>query len=571
MTCDVLTPTTPIDSIITHSNDAQNTSRIPAPPSAQLPPPKAIRRKPVGSRSTVLNPSRTMSLSLRRNLTRDPSIVYPGPLDHDSRVELQMSSPNLSVANIGRQNCTHPEMVRYWSAADLCSHCMRPGAFGWLYRCCSDRNIMIEANMDNAKHDRHIFDKTGRSMEHMIKPRSKTVLTRTRKFDVLGEISNQEYSRYSPSQLASLVGQRSEVTISFILKATHIYLHSPIEKFVLTRMKYMQVLEAASKDFQRPHISKGLLDPTPHIPNFATECKYKCCPNCRPSFKDHAFLPLNAIMNDEVPATAVTGFGFHLLGARPVANAKILRSIGTRTSSRGEFEEEEVDPDAELVLKEPEPPFLPNPDPISDSVDFDSLDLHLQPDTEALVVGLLRQPKEEPKVDYPGSNRVDSVGMGLAFISRTISTTEDELPDRHEESGSSIYNETLPYPMTDEEVDGDDVNRNVSATDGTFTTYDFNASHFEYFAPETESCCIMPSPLHLPTKQEREKTLTIADDWNKTIDNFEVDASLDLRLKLPTDIENYLSWESESESDFDVMTNVSSSASLNANHASVTV
>ena len=35
-------------------------------------------------------------------------------------------------------------------------------------------------------------------------------------------------------------------------------------------------------------------------------------------------------MNGDVPATASTGFGFHLIGERPVVDAKIVRGLGLR-------------------------------------------------------------------------------------------------------------------------------------------------------------------------------------------------------------------------------------------------
>ena len=59
---------------------------------------------------------------------------------------------------------------------------------------------------------------------------------------------------------------------------------------------------------------------------------YKICPFCRPSAADRAYLSLNAVANGEIPPTAATGFGFHLLGERPVVDANVVRNIGLRSA-----------------------------------------------------------------------------------------------------------------------------------------------------------------------------------------------------------------------------------------------
>lgn len=85
-------------------------------------------------------------LSMMRKLTRDESKIYPGPLDPIARKEYMKTKPKASFSSVGRYQCTHLTMVRYWSATELCPFCRKVGRFGWLYRCCTDRDIMVEGN-----------------------------------------------------------------------------------------------------------------------------------------------------------------------------------------------------------------------------------------------------------------------------------------------------------------------------------------------------------------------------------------------------------------------------------------
>lgn len=62
------------------------------------------------------------------------------------------------------------------------------------------------------------------------------------------------------------------------------------------------------------------------------ECQYKVCPFCRPGSADRAYLSLNAVANGELPPTAATGFGFHIIGERPMVDVNLLRNIGLRTA-----------------------------------------------------------------------------------------------------------------------------------------------------------------------------------------------------------------------------------------------
>ncbi len=48
--------------------------------------------------------------------------------------------------------------------------------------------------------------------------------------------------------------------------------------------------------------------------------------------QDKCYLSLDGIANGDIPATAITGFGFHVQEYRPVADVKLIRNIGLRPS-----------------------------------------------------------------------------------------------------------------------------------------------------------------------------------------------------------------------------------------------
>jgi hypothetical protein len=62
------------------------------------------------------------------------------------------------------------------------------------------------------------------------------------------------------------------------------------------------------------------------------ECQFKVCHLCRPTCADRCYLSIDGVVNDEIPPTALTGFGFHLKGQRPVALVKDVKNLGLRAS-----------------------------------------------------------------------------------------------------------------------------------------------------------------------------------------------------------------------------------------------
>jgi hypothetical protein len=129
----------------------------------------------------------------------------------------------------------------------------------------------------------------------------------------------------------------------------HIHQHAPI--IALNVSNASQILDILGKSTtqeetlagsQYPSVSTSQQSTTSSTPVTSTatkkpwlqhgECQFKVCGRCRPSFRERAYLNLDAIVNGDIPATAVAGFGFNLLGNRPVVSTELMKSIGLRLS-----------------------------------------------------------------------------------------------------------------------------------------------------------------------------------------------------------------------------------------------
>lgn len=78
--------------------------------------------------------------------------------------------------------------------------------------------------------------------------------------------------------------------------------------------------------------------PCPWLPMPTHECQFKACEVCRPSMRDRAWGSIDGIVKGDIPATTLAGYGFRWQGARPVADARIVRNLGLRPNppTRGE-------------------------------------------------------------------------------------------------------------------------------------------------------------------------------------------------------------------------------------------
>lgn len=78
------------------------------------------------------------------------------------------------------------------------------------------------------------------------------------------------------------------------------------------------------------NISEPAKESKPWLPIPGGECQFKCCHGCRPFSSYRTHLSLNGIVNGDIPATAISGFGFHLQRSKPVSLVKHVRNLGLR-------------------------------------------------------------------------------------------------------------------------------------------------------------------------------------------------------------------------------------------------
>jgi len=89
--------------------------------------------------------------------------------------------------------------------------------------------------------------------------------------------------------------------------------------------------ESQFRPFSIFSTSPEILDSPPKKSWLPTqECQFKCCHRCCPSFRERSYLSLDAVANGELPATAITGFGFHYQKERPVVLVEHVRNLGLR-------------------------------------------------------------------------------------------------------------------------------------------------------------------------------------------------------------------------------------------------
>ncbi|KAI0971785.1 hypothetical protein F4678DRAFT_461151 [Xylaria arbuscula] len=166
------------------------------------------------------------------------------------------------------------------------------------------------------------FDSLGTVLCDVVSPGLRSPERRANKLSFLEEITAEQLSTYSPSQVVTILKQRDNLLSRISQqhqasgKAQHLYRPSG---------SYRRD-SSAPPAFGCPVPS----DSKPWVPRKDEECQAKYCHRCRPSCEPRTYLSLDGIMNGEIPPTAATGFGFHRLGTRPVVDAKYVKDIGLR-------------------------------------------------------------------------------------------------------------------------------------------------------------------------------------------------------------------------------------------------
>jgi hypothetical protein len=138
------------------------------------------------------------------------------------------------------------------------------------------------------------------------------------------------------------------------------------------------------------------------------ECQFKVCHRCRWSSAERSWLSVDGVVNGDYPPSAVTGFGFHFLGKRPVSLVKHALNLGLR----------------------PDPPRIPvgYSITITDHINSDLLTLHVQ--TSKLFVTPSRSPPVKP---------VPRTGVAWTLLQTPTKVKEPSSPFNDENSADTTF------------------------------------------------------------------------------------------------------------------------------------
>ncbi|KAK5994582.1 hypothetical protein PT974_05061 [Cladobotryum mycophilum] len=224
------------------------------------------------------------------------------------------SPPGLQKRPAFEPQCTHLTMTRLYSPELLCASCHRPGPFGWLYQCTQDRDDSLEHAATRG--DLSNMDQLGCFLTSKMGIRQGSPAAREDPLSFFNEVTQEQMAHYKPDQIAKILKQRENVQL--VIQREKIRMNSAA---ILNRLTHPSAVEAppCHHDFQKPWLR------SPH-----EECQYRVCFRCRSSCADRAYLSLNAVAKGEILPTAAAGYGFHILGDRPVLDANVVMNLGCR-------------------------------------------------------------------------------------------------------------------------------------------------------------------------------------------------------------------------------------------------
>lgn len=146
-----------------------------------------------------------------------------------------------------------------------------------------------------------------------LRPRSPAA--RADRLSFLDEITPEQFSNYRPDQVQKVLRQR---------EAVHFAIAQDTLQEALETHSSMQTINGRASARPSSENSRPWLSTQEH------ECKYQVCPYCRPGAADRSFLSLSGVAHGAIQPTSAVGYGFHLMGERPVVDAEILKSIRCR-------------------------------------------------------------------------------------------------------------------------------------------------------------------------------------------------------------------------------------------------
>ncbi|KAL2760925.1 hypothetical protein ACRALDRAFT_2093999 [Sodiomyces alcalophilus JCM 7366] len=225
--------------------------------------------------------------------------------------------------------CTHTTMTRIYSVDLRCDSCHQLGAFGWLYRCTQDREELIR-QMLAVGSKRATFDEIGDELAAQVKPRLRGPEARADKLSFFDEITPEQLRTYSAEQVATILRQREHVKK---------VIQEELAKHREDRAEKARLVESRDKTDEHALPETARIDrwdelqkTKPWVPRPEDECQFKVCPTCRETGAERACISLNGVLNGDIPATAATGYGFHIFDRRPVYDAAFVAKLGQHAS-----------------------------------------------------------------------------------------------------------------------------------------------------------------------------------------------------------------------------------------------
>ncbi|KAK6851498.1 hypothetical protein PG995_011623 [Apiospora arundinis] len=183
---------------------------------------------------------------------------------------------------------------------------------------------MIEDQMEKGRPVS--FDLFGASfLDRKPAPSPRGPASRSDPLNFLTEITVDDLKTYTPQQIKTILEQRE-------------HLHEVLERqqrLIPGRSYYYPSLGTRRKGdppsgFGFPACASLPNADKPWVVSEGDECQFKCCHACRPTCEQRASLSLDGIVKGDIPPTAISGFGFHLQGSRPLVDAEVVQNIGYR-------------------------------------------------------------------------------------------------------------------------------------------------------------------------------------------------------------------------------------------------
>ncbi|KAE8450948.1 hypothetical protein EG329_005388 [Mollisiaceae sp. DMI_Dod_QoI] len=222
--------------------------------------------------------------------------------------------------------CTHLTMTRLYTNEFCCSNCNGPPVGGWLWRCTQDRELILDDDVDKGIVEK--IDPLCDIFENRISPSPRSPAARMSILSFLGEVDDEQLQSYTQEQLQQILKQRAKVLgvaqmANGGFRPQFFYYQPSVDPSSPSRSNTIH--DPPSKSSSKPV-------PKPWFPIPGGECQTKWCQACRPHGIDRSWLSLDGIANGDLPLTAIYGFGFNLLGKRPVNQVKHVANLGLRPS-----------------------------------------------------------------------------------------------------------------------------------------------------------------------------------------------------------------------------------------------